>query len=213
MDSAAIPRGFRCDPSSGATPPRPDPTRTRDETAASFTSDLEPSCTTLGWKSLGEFNAAPASVQQAFLRAQRRELAKERELADWLAESAPGARIEVPHVRSVRWDDSWRRRSRAARLRQRHPRQGIQSDAFREIPAEVYVERLTGEALPRSRRVTCPLPDHDDLDPACAVYATSWQCFVCDRGGDIFEFAAAVWGLDTRDDFPELLNQLQAVFA
>jgi hypothetical protein len=179
----------------------------------SSNSDLEPSCTTPGWKLLGEFNAAPASVQRAFLRAQRRELAKERDLADWLDEAAPDARVEIPPVRSVRWGESWRRRSRAARLAQRHSRQGIQADVFREIPAETYVERLTGEELPRSRRVSCPLPEHDDLNPACAVYGTSWHCFVCDRGGDIFDFAAAIWGLDTRKDFVAILNELQAVFA
>lgn len=176
-------------------------------------SDLGPPCYTSGWKLLGEFNAAPESIQTAFFRRQRAELAQERELADWLDDAAPGARIEVPHLRSTRWDGSWRRRSRAVRLAQRHPRTGIDKDVFREIPAEVYVERLTGEALPRHRRVSCPLPGHDDLDPACGVYELTWHCFVCDRGGDIFEFAAAWWGLDTRADFPGLLDELQAVFA
>lgn len=195
---------------SSTAPSRPDPSR--DVTARSFTSDLEPSCTTPGWKLLGEFTAAPESVQAAFFRRQRAELAQERELADWLTEAAPDARVEVPHVRSTRWGDAWRRRARAARLTRRHPRQGIQADAFREIPADIYVERLTGEPLPRSRRVSCPLPTHDDLDPACAVYGLSWHCFVCDRGGDIFEFAAATWGMETRRDFVALLDELQAVF-
>jgi hypothetical protein len=80
------------------------------------------------------------------------------------------------------------------------------SDALRSIPPAVYIERLTGVPVPRSRKIRCPF--HDDDRPSLHVYAEAergWFCFGCRRGGSVYDFAAALWHLGTRGaDFRRL---------
>ncbi len=87
----------------------------------------------------------------------------------------------------------------------RDPEPGVAAvasdDPLRLVPPPAFVEVLTGEAVPASGMLRCPLPGHDDRTPSFKVYpgpgAGVW-CFGCGRGGDIYSFAAALWdsGLD-----------------
>lgn len=64
-------------------------------------------------------------------------------------------------------------------------------DPLLTVPPAVYVERLSGLAIPRNRKVRCPF--HDDRTPSLHVYvepARGWYCFGCKRGGSIYDFAA-----------------------
>lgn len=94
--------------------------------------------------------------------------------------------------------------------RVRPPRVLPAQDALHAIPPHVYVERLTGVTVPRSRKIRCPF--HDDGSPSLHVYRDAhrgWYCFGCGRGGSIYDFAAALWKLGTRGDgFKELRRRL-----
>ena len=83
---------------------------------------------------------------------------------------------------------------------------------LREIPPSTYVEALTGEQVPSSGVIRCPLPDHDDRTPSFKVYddpERGWYCFGCHRAGRIYEFGSALLGLGTRgDEFLELRRRL-----
>ncbi len=80
-----------------------------------------------------------------------------------------------------------------------HPRggEGIDGDPLRSVPAADYVEVLTGDHVPPSGMLHCPLPGHEDRTPSFKVFQGEdggvW-CFGCGRGGDIYSFAAALWG-------------------
>lgn len=179
-------------------------------------SDPQPSFTTLGPKRLSEFEGAPHPVRAAFWRRLREGLAAEREIEAWLAEFAP-PRSTTTH-RFVGWDRSWQRRARAVRRAALRPADSLpldrDIDPLREIPAEVYVEALTGQEVPPSRRMNCPLLDHDDSYPSCRIYEFTWNCFSCNRGGTIYELAAYLWGMDRRGRaFVELHKRLRAVFS
>jgi len=39
---------------------------------------------------------------------------------------------------------------------------------------------------------------HDDHNPSLQLYDHSWYCFACRLGGSIYDFAALLFGLDTR---------------
>jgi hypothetical protein len=82
-------------------------------------------------------------------------------------------------------------------------------DALKRIGAKEYVELLCGVAVPPSGKIRCPLPQHDDREPSFKVYGTEWWCFGCNRGRDIYDLAAAVYGLELRGaDFIELKRRL-----
>lgn len=76
---------------------------------------------------------------------------------------------------------------------------------------EVYVERLLGQRVGRSRKVRCPL--HDDHRPSLHVYAEperGWFCYGCRRGGTEVDLAAALWNRPTRGTgFTALLEDLE----
>lgn len=78
--------------------------------------------------------------------------------------------------------------------------------ALKEIPAEVYIEWFTGEA-PRRGMVSCPLPDHEDRTASCSVGRTHWNCFGCNRKGDIFDLAQELWGTDFKTTKGRLLQE------
>ncbi len=86
----------------------------------------------------------------------------------------------------------WRPEPRARRARNRPGTLDV-------LVPEVYVQRLTGQAVGRSRKVHCPL--HDDDTPSLHVYAEAdqgWFCFGCGRGGTVYDLAAALWGRELR---------------
>lgn len=66
------------------------------------------------------------------------------------------------------------------------------------LTPEVYVQRLTGQAVGRSRKVRCPM--HEDSTPSLHVYPDTergWFCFGCGRGGTVIDLAAGIWGRET----------------
>ena len=67
------------------------------------------------------------------------------------------------------------------------------------IPAERYVRRLTGREPNRAGKVSCPF--HDDSTPSLQLYPDgSWYCFGgCRTGGTVYDFAARLWGCETKD--------------
>lgn len=80
-------------------------------------------------------------------------------------------------------------RPRAAR----RPRAPV-SDPLLAVSPRQYVELLTGSCVPRSGKVRCPL--HADGAPSLHVWsepARGWFCFGCNRGGSIYDLAAALW--------------------
>jgi hypothetical protein len=91
----------------------------------------------------------------------------------------------------------------------------VMSDPLRHVPPAVYVERILGQAVPRSRKLICPF--HDDTRPSLHVYATpdrGWFCFGCRRGGSVYDLAAAAWGIPARGPaFLELRARLRAILA
>jgi len=87
------------------------------------------------------------------------------------------------------------------------------------IPAAEYVRVLAGLQPNRASKVLCPF--HQDTDPSLHLYPDgTFYCFgrhnkerACRKGGTIFDFAAALWGIGTRDqDFLELRQRLARVF-
>lgn len=87
------------------------------------------------------------------------------------------------------------------------------------IPAGEYVRVLAGREPNLVGKVLCPF--HAERDPSLQLYPDgSFYCYgrhskerACRKGGTIFDFAAAIWGLGTRGrDFNELCDRLATVF-
>ena len=90
-----------------------------------------------------------------------------------------------------------------------------EKDALLAVPARRYIEALTGRGVVRGM-VTCPFhKGGQESTPSLQVGGnrddTMWFCYGCNEGGDIFNLAAKLWGLDDRRDFPELKKKLGAV--
>ena len=83
------------------------------------------------------------------------------------------------------------------------------------IPAADYARVLAGLEPNTAGKVLCPF--HPETDPSLQLYPDgSFYCFGsgCGKGGTIFDFAAAKWGMGTRDqDFLELRRRLASAFA
>ena len=88
-------------------------------------------------------------------------------------------------------------------------------DALRAVAPELYVQRLTGQVVGRSRKVRCPL--HDDRVPSLHVYPQperGWYCFGCRRGGSVYDLAALLWRRPTRGaEFAALRRDLQRLLS
>lgn len=89
------------------------------------------------------------------------------------------------------------------------------ADAVRGADPALYVQRLTGQVVGRSRKVRCPL--HDDRVPSLHVYpdaARGWYCFGCRRGGSVYDLAALLWRRPTRGaEFAALRRDLQRLLS
>jgi hypothetical protein len=85
-----------------------------------------------------------------------------------------------------------------------------------DIPTPEYVHRLTGVEAPIRRSVPCPFPDHDDSSASFVAYENGhFNCFGCNCGGRIFDFAAALWGYSgplRGDVFREVRSRLLEIF-
>lgn len=89
-----------------------------------------------------------------------------------------------------------------------------EKDALLAVPARRYIEALSGRGVVRGM-VQCPFHrGGQERSPSLHVGGNDeclWFCFGCEEGGDIFTFAAKLWGLDDRRDFPEIKTKLGAV--
>jgi CHC2 zinc finger len=92
--------------------------------------------------------------------------------------------------------------------------------ALLEIPAAEYVRVLAHREPNRAGKVLCPF--HDEQTPSLQLYPDgTFYCYgrhskhrTCAKGGTVFDFAAAMWGLGTKDkDFRELRRRLADLFA
>jgi hypothetical protein len=86
-------------------------------------------------------------------------------------------------------------------------------DVLLTISPSVYVEALADVEVPyHGGMLSCPLPDHEDGTPSFRAYSDAgdgWYCWGCGRGGSIYDFGAALWGLSTRGSgFRELRQRL-----
>jgi hypothetical protein len=77
------------------------------------------------------------------------------------------------------------------------PRPG--EDPLRALDPAHYVSALTGQAIGRSRKISCPF--HEDRTPSFHVYEHAddgWYCFGCRRHGhSAYDLASALWNLQT----------------
>lgn len=192
----------------------------------------------LGPQRLANFLAAPAATQAEFTGRLARAAAT-RHLLDHLAElsdedfiatrgqvsrfaEALGLTIRDAergrYLRSPEWDVRWRNKAYGRRLYEERGRKvddNFDGEKARllAIPAEDYVERLTGEDVPRSGKIFCPLPSHEERTPSCQVRETRWRCYGCQKHGSIYDLAGALWGLDTYGgQFMEIHKRLIEVF-
>jgi len=89
-------------------------------------------------------------------------------------------------------------------------------DKLLSIAPDVYVHRLLGVEVPRSRKIHCP--HHADRHASLHVYETperGWYCFgSCRRGGTIYDLAAPLLGYSTArgEDFLRLRAELRCLF-
>lgn len=70
-------------------------------------------------------------------------------------------------------------------------------DELRSIPSATFVPMLTGREVDRAGFVQCPLhADGQERSPSLhlSVQDGRWHCFGCQRGGDLFDFFAALNG-------------------
>lgn len=82
-------------------------------------------------------------------------------------------------------------------------------DDLASVPVETYYAVLTGRE-PLQGNSPCPFHG-EDRNPSLRLYpkTDTWYCFACEKGGGVFEFGAALWGLGTRgDDFKKLRARL-----
>lgn len=103
-------------------------------------------------------------------------------------------------------------------LRHRQPRTELEQRLL-AIPTAEYVRVLTGREPNRASKVLCPF--HEERDPSLHLYPDgTFYCYgrhsehhPCAKGGTIFDFAAALWNMGTREqDFLELRRQLAERF-
>lgn len=86
-------------------------------------------------------------------------------------------------------------------------------DPLLTVSPPIYVEALTGEPVPASGFIRCPL--HEERTPSFKAYndpERGWHCFGCGRGGTVYDLGGALWNYATRgDDFKRLRRELALV--
>jgi hypothetical protein len=86
------------------------------------------------------------------------------------------------------------------------------TEALKSIPARVYITALTGRDVHHGM-ARCPFHNGgNERTPSLSVQGPNddlFKCFGCDVGGDIFRFAALLWGLDERAQFPQIKTKLK----
>jgi hypothetical protein len=93
------------------------------------------------------------------------------------------------------------------------PRSFTEDDVLKSILPTAYVEALAPDTEFTSHGwACCPFGDHDDQSPSFKAYPDperGFYCYGCNRGGDIYAFAAALWGWTTTGSaFIELRRRL-----
>lgn len=98
------------------------------------------------------------------------------------------------------------RQPRARRMRANVP----SADPLQGISADFYYERLTGREA-TAGNVRCPFHNGGmERTPSMRLYDTTWYCFVCCKGGSVYEFGAVLWDMGTRGaEFHRLRERLQ----
>ncbi|HZK73767.1 MAG TPA: DNA-primase RepB domain-containing protein, partial [Clostridia bacterium] len=95
----------------------------------------------------------------------------------------------------------------------RRPRNTLDR-ALLAVPAAEYARVLADREANRAGKILCPF--HEETDPSLKLYPDgSFYCFGrgCRKGGTIFDFAAAIWGIGTKnEDFHELRRRLASLF-
>lgn len=107
------------------------------------------------------------------------------------------------------WNESWERRA------ERYRRFGAEpADDLRELDFVTYVTALGCELV--GERCECPVEGCEGSSLSVRQLredATAWACFRCNGGGTIYDFAGALWGLETRgSDFREIAERLRSTF-
>ena len=84
---------------------------------------------------------------------------------------------------------------------------------LRQISTADYVLYLTGQEPNREGKVHCPFHE-GDRTPSLQCYDDgTFCCFGCMKGGTIFDFAGALWGIETKGrDFIVLRQRLGTTF-
>jgi len=78
------------------------------------------------------------------------------------------------------------------------------------VDLKTYIEQSAGVVFKKNGKgyvCRCPFPDHEDKTPSFIVTPREklWNCFGCNRGGDIFEFGRIYFNLD----FPQVFEKLE----
>jgi hypothetical protein len=68
------------------------------------------------------------------------------------------------------------------------------NDWLRSLPPERYALDIAGLVPNRGGFVSCPSPDHDDIDPSLRLYDDHFHCYGCNAHGGIFNFWALTIG-------------------
>lgn len=149
---------------------------------------------------LSEYLAAPESVRVAFDKRLAEEVRAESDSNRYLAEledddpTPPRLPDTKLPRKGIEWDERWRKR---AKRRAQHPEaNAYDRDELMALDLREAWPLITGEEVPPSGRVTCPLPGHEDRNPDCGVRESNWYCFVCGQGGNVIALAALVWEIE-----------------
>jgi hypothetical protein len=98
--------------------------------------------------------------------------------------------------------------SRSASPGQRRTARHPLDELLLAVPADEYVRALAGREPNRAGKLACPF--HNDTRPSLQLYQDgTWYCYGCRMGGSVYDFAAAMWDMSTKDrEFLELRDRL-----
>jgi hypothetical protein len=138
----------------------------------------------------------------------------------WLLHLDPDARHELCQLTAGLPEDPQPVRLPATRAASRRTGRTAIDRALLQIPVAEYVRVLAHREPNRAGKVLCPF--HHEQTPSLQLYPDgTFYCYgrhskhrACAKGGTVFDFAAAMWGLGTKDeDFLELRRRLADLFA